>query len=136
MTAAQGGDSRALEDFSRFEQPKVQKEVTAAQNGYLFSINTEQCGIASAELGAGRQKKEDSIDYSAGIRMHCRLGDYLERGDPIATLYSSREALCAAAEKTLKGAIRLSDQAPDPVPLIAARVSRKGVEHSSEQREK
>lgn len=128
MVSAQGGDSAALEDFSRFAQPKVQKEVLAQKDGYFVSIDTEQCGIASVELGAGRQKKGDPIDYSAGIQMHCRLGDYLYQGDKIATLYSSFEGCFTEAEETLSKAVCLGTEAPCPVPLIDARVSKDGVE--------
>ncbi len=128
MAAAQGGDVSVLDDNTKFAQPKVQHEVLAQGEGYLYSMNTEQCGIASVELGAGREKKEDSIDYSAGIILHKKVGDYVKTGDALATFYSADQGKCLSAEKLFESAVTIRPQAPKPVPVIHARVTRDGVE--------
>lgn len=131
MVQAQGGDSVALDDFSKFAQPKVCYDVLAPEDGFLYAMNTEQCGIASVELGAGREKKEDSIDYSAGIVLRKKVGDHVEKGEPIAAFYSSDESKCRTAEKTFVDAVQICEEPPAAVPLIHARVTIDRVEYGA-----
>ncbi len=131
MVAAQGGDIGVLDDNAKFEQSGVQHEVLAQSEGYLYAMNTEQCGIASVELGAGREKKEDSIDFSAGILLRKKVGDYVKKGEPIAVFYSSSMQRCLEAEKLFESAVTIRGEAPQAVPLIHARVTRDGVEKYS-----
>ena len=70
MIDAQDGDSRVIDDESLLAIGKFTYDVTAPQDGYITHMNTEQCGIASVMLGAGRTVKDGPIDYSAGILMH------------------------------------------------------------------
>ncbi len=128
MVAAQGGDTSFLDDNARFEQAKVKHEVLAQSEGYLYSMNTEQCGIASVELGAGREKKEDSIDFSAGIILRKKIGDYVKTGDVIAEFYSSSIDKCLEAEKLFESAVTIRSTAPKKVPIIHARVTKDRVE--------
>jgi pyrimidine-nucleoside phosphorylase len=78
------------------------------------------------ELGAGRKKKEDVIDPSAGIILKKKTGDPIREGDPLAVLYSSSGDLCAAAERTFLGAIAIRPEKPEPRPLLIARVDKDG----------
>ena len=70
MFAAQGGDTRVLDDYSLFEQPAASFELLAEQDGYIVANDAEKIGSASVLLGAGRQKKEDPLDFAAGITLH------------------------------------------------------------------
>ncbi len=126
MVAAQGGDISVLDDPSRFPQAKQEHIVRAPASGFLYSMDAEQCGIASMELGAGRKKKEDVIDPSAGIILKKKTGDPIREGDPLAVLYSSSGDLCAAAERTFLGAIAIRPEKPEPRPLLIARVDKDG----------
>jgi pyrimidine-nucleoside phosphorylase len=128
MVAAQGGDVSVLDEPDRFEKAKVSAVAAAKKSGYLYSMNTEQCGIASMELGAGREKKEDRIDFSAGILLHKKVGDFVQAGEPLATLYSSAEGLCETAGRTLQYAVAIREEKPEQKPLIYARVTKDGVE--------
>ena len=128
MVAAQGGDVSVLDDNSRFAQAAVKRDIPAPKDGYLRSMNTEQCGIACVELGAGREKKEDPIDFSAGIVLKKKPGDRVRRGEPIATFYTSSERRLSEAEKLFLGAVEIGAEAPEPVPLIHARITKDGVE--------
>ena len=67
MVEAQGGDSEVIKDVSKFEKASIKKEVLSPYDGYISFMDTKECGIASCILGAGRETKEDEIDYSAGI---------------------------------------------------------------------
>lgn len=118
MIDAQGGDSRVLDDESLLAIGKFTYDVTAPQDGYITHMNTEQCGIASVMLGAGRTVKDGPIDYSAGIIMHKKTGDTVRVGESIATLYASDESLLANAGKTYLEAIAFGETAPVVVDTI------------------
>lgn len=118
MIDAQGGDSRVLDDESLLAIGKFNYDVMATQDGYITHMNTEQCGIASVMLGAGRTVKDGPIDYSAGIVMHKKTGDAVRAGESIATLYASDERLLANAGKTYLEAITFGKTAPIVVDTI------------------
>jgi pyrimidine-nucleoside phosphorylase len=80
------------------------------------------------ELGAGRKKKEDSIDSSAGIVLQKKAGDPVREGERIATLYSSSEKLCENAERIFVSAVTIRGEQPARRPLVFARVTKDGVQ--------
>jgi pyrimidine-nucleoside phosphorylase len=108
----QGGDSAALEDFSLLPQAACSEAVIAPKNGFLSSMNTEKIGLAAGSLGAGRKVKEDRIDYSAGILLHKKTGDFAEKGETIATLYASDPSLFSQAKELFLSAITLAENKP------------------------
>lgn len=112
MIDAQDGDSRVIDDESLLAIGKFTYDVTAPQDGYITHMNTEQCGIASVMLGAGRTVKDGPIDYSAVILMHKKTGDSVTVGECIATLYASDESLLSNAAKTYLEAITFGETAP------------------------
>lgn len=112
MVDAQGGDSRVIDDESILIIGQFTYDVIAPQDGYIIHMNTEQCGIASVMLGAGRTVKDGPIDYSAGILMHKKTGDSVTVGECIATLYASDESLLSNAAKTYLEAITFGETAP------------------------
>ena len=118
MIDAQGGDSRVIDDESLLAIGKFTYDVTAPQDGYITYMNTEQCGIASVMLGAGRTVKDVPIDYSAGIVMHKKTGDAVRMGERIATLYASDESLFTNAAQTYLAAITIGNTAPKVVDTI------------------
>lgn len=111
MIEAQGGDSRVIDDESILIIGQFTYDVIAPQDGYIIHMNTEQCGIASVMLGAGRTVKDGPIDYSAGIVMHKKTGDSVSVGESIATLYASDESLFTNAAQTYLAAITIGDTA-------------------------
>ena len=122
MVTAQGGDLDALPAAC------CTKKVTASRSGYITHMNTESCGIASMLLKAGRSRKEDAIDPSAGILLFKKYGDRVEMGEVLAELHASDEALFAAAEEKLLSAYEISSEKPAEKKLIYARVTRDEVE--------
>ena len=128
MVQAQGGDTSVLDDPSRFDRSNVCYEVLAQREGFLYAMDTERCGIASMELGAGREKKEEPIDYSAGIVLRKKVGDFVRKGEVLASFYSSEESKCRTAEQTFTQALRIQDARPKQTALIYARVTAQGVE--------
>ena len=118
MIDAQDGDSRVIDDESLLAIGKFTYDVTAPQDGYITHMNTEQCGIASVMLGAGRTVKDGPIDYSAGILMHKKTGDAVSMGERIATLYASDESLFTNAAQTYLAAITIGNTVPKVVDTI------------------
>lgn len=84
-----GGDCRICDDVSLLPQPRYSYEVRAVHDMKILGINSEEIGMTSLILGAGRLKKDDTIDMSAGIVMNCTAGDCISVDDTIMTLYSS-----------------------------------------------
>ena len=128
MVEAQGGDPAYILDTENFEKAPFSYEVKAERTGYIASMNTESCGIASSMLGAGRETKESEIDFTAGIIIQKKVGDYVEAGETMATMYTSNEALFAAAVKRYQEAVVIAEEAPEKQPLIYARITKEGVE--------
>ena len=128
MVQAQGGDTSVLDDPEKFAPPNVCYEVLAQREGFLYAMDTEKCGIASVELGAGREKKEDPIDYSAGIVLRKKVGDFVRKGEVLASFYSSEESKCRTAEQTFTQALRIQNARPEQTALIHTRVTAQGVE--------
>ena len=88
--------------------------VTATEDGYITAVDALVCGNVSLYLGAGRKTKADCIDPSAGIKLVRKPGDYVRRGELLATLYTNKDADASI----LLPAFRFSDTKPDPSPLI------------------
>lgn len=84
-----GGDCCICEDVSLLPQPRYSYEVRAVHDMKILGINSEEIGMTSLILGAGRLAKDDIIDMSAGIVMNCAVGDCISADDTIMTLYSS-----------------------------------------------
>lgn len=124
MVEAQGGDSSVIKDISKFEKAKYTYDIKADLSGYISAMDTESLGISSVMLGAGRETKDSTIDYSAGIIIHKKYGDFIKENDIIATLYANDESLFEAASKRYTEAITISDKAPKNKALIYARVSK------------
>ncbi len=122
MAKAQGGDDRVIYDTSLFERAKYSHQVKAKKDGYISSVNTEGYGVSALILGAGRNTKEDKIDYSAGIILNKKTGDAVCVGDVIATLYTNDQSKITEAEKRLLAATCISEEKPAYRPLILDKV--------------
>jgi pyrimidine-nucleoside phosphorylase len=88
-----GGDAAALDDFSRLPQASRWVQVKADRSGYVQSIDSRALGILAMELGAGRKSKDDQLDLGVGIRVHARVGQRVEAGEPLFTLHASERKL-------------------------------------------
>jgi len=128
MVAAQGGSVSVLEDPGKFTIAPCKDEFCAAADGIINKINTEACGIASVALGAGRVRKGEDIDHSAGIVLRKKTGDTVKKGDAIATLYAQNYKQISEAKSILQSAVIISDKAPEQGKSIFARVTIDSVE--------
>lgn len=116
--ASQGGDVKYIDYPTTLLNATYKKEYLAAASGYISKMQADRIGSASMLLGAGRMKLNDSIDYNAGIIFRKSYGDYVEKGDVIATLYSDTDFF-DSAEKELAVAVTVSENKPAEEELIA-----------------
>jgi pyrimidine-nucleoside phosphorylase len=118
LASAQGGDTRVLDDTRLLPQAPIVDTFLSPQDGWLAQVDALQSAVAAFELGAGREKKEDPLDLSVGIRVHVKQGDAVRQGQVLATLYASDPAKLATARATLSGAFRISPTPTDRLPLF------------------
>ncbi|MDE6586283.1 MAG: pyrimidine-nucleoside phosphorylase [Clostridia bacterium] len=118
MVAAQGGNTALIDDTAKFSKAKYTHSVKSVMRGYICKVDTEAYGLASLALGAGRNTMEDKIDYSAGIILKRKTGDFINVGDEIATLYANDESKFAVAEKLLLSATQIHEKKPQDEPLV------------------
>ncbi len=119
MVEAQGGDPMCIEDTSRLASASTVYEVTAPWDGYISHMNAETIGLASSVLGAGREKKDDVLDMTAGIVLCKKTGDLVKAGEVLAELHTStREGKLGEAERMFLSALDFSEEAPQKEALI------------------
>lgn len=122
MVVAQGGNGALIDDPSLFKTAAFSHEVKAVKDGFIVRVDTEGYGIASLLLGAGRNTKEDKIDYSAGIILNKKTGDAVKKGDVIATLYADNRDLFAESERKFLQSTIIGDEKPVLRPLVLGKV--------------
>ncbi len=122
MVEAQGGDAKVIYDTSLFEQAKYSREVKAPRDGYIVKVDTEGYGTSALLLGAGRNTKEDVIDFTAGIILSKKTGDFVKAGETIATLYTNTCSKLDGAEQKLIESTVIDDQKPAYKPIILDKV--------------
>ena len=111
MVRAQGGDDSVLRDYDKFQKAPYTYDIVAEESGYIEKQNAEEVGEVSVVLGAGRETKDSAIDFSAGIILHKKYGDKVEKGEALATLYTSKEAALKEAERMYRRKSRSSTRA-------------------------
>ena len=115
---AQGGDDSFVDDPLVLKQPLYSRDIAAPKDGYLTRCNASEVGNVSCILGAGRITKEDKIDSSAGIRVYKKLGDHVDTGEVMATLYTDKESILDEAEKRFLDAYDIDINKTEPGPVI------------------
>lgn len=122
MVKAQGGNEEWIQTPDLFPTAKFSRKVKANKSGYIERVDTEGYGISALLLGAGRNTKEDEIDYSAGIILSKKTGDYVKEGDTIATLYTSYAQKLDASERKFIESTFITDKKPILRPLVLDKV--------------
>ena len=112
MISAQGGNAGVVDDFSLFKQPKHTVEISSEREGYIEHTDAEKIGLASVILGAGREKKGDPIDSSAGIALKKKTGDRVEKGDTLAIFYTDDESKIEEAKREFFDAFTFGNKKP------------------------
>jgi pyrimidine-nucleoside phosphorylase len=122
MVEAQGGDLSFFDDLAATHKPGATQVLESSEAGTIAAMDTMEIGWAVQRTGAGREKAGEPVDPHAGIEFHVRLGDRVERGQPIATLYAASAALLDEPVRRLTAAIRFAEETPPPAGPLVRRI--------------
>lgn len=120
LVHAQGGEKQAVMRPALLPQAALQQAVPSLEEGIVQYIDTEHIGRAAMTLGAGRAITSDSLDLAAGIVLHKKIGDTVEKGEPLATVHANDPHKLAVSIHRIQTAIRVRKQPEStaPPPLI------------------
>jgi pyrimidine-nucleoside phosphorylase len=111
----QGGDQAVLETPTLLPRASLVEDLLSPDTGTITEIDAYQVGRTAVLLGGGREKKGDPIDYAVGIVLHKKVGDQVEKGEPMLTIHANAHDRLAVAGRRLLSAIHWSDE-PTIVP--------------------
>ncbi len=118
IVRVQNGDEAYIKDWANYKRPKFKKDIVADEDGFISEMTAVDFGYSAIELGCGRKKVDDSIDYLSGIILHKKKGNEVRKGDLICELFAENEQKLSSGEKRLKGAVKISKKKTDSVNLI------------------
>ena len=118
LVEKQGGDTSYLKNTNKFEKAKKFVFVAKKEEGFIKEIKAENMGKAACMLGAGRVKKEDSIDMTAGIVLNHKVGDYVGKEEILATLYTNDISKIEVARRMVEEAIVIVDEPVEKTKMI------------------
>ncbi|HTP12832.1 MAG TPA: thymidine phosphorylase, partial [Bacteroidota bacterium] len=128
LVRAQGGDASVFDDLMLNQPaPMFTREVRSGKPGFVTAIDSLELGLASINLGAGRETIGDSIDPKAGIKLTQKVGSRIAAGDCLAVFYTDRESALEPVANRIGGAFTISSQKPAAQPLILDLVDRDGI---------
>ncbi len=125
MVKAQGGDVSVIDDPSRLPAAPLVSTIDAGSDGIVSDIDAAMIGRAAVLLGAGRERKSDSVDPAAGVVIRAKVGETVGRGQPLFELHGANEARVAAARELAIGGVRVGG-ATVSGPLVRAWVTPDG----------
>jgi thymidine phosphorylase len=128
MVRVQGGDP----DAPLPAASEVSAALPAPRTGYLTRLDALSVGVAAWRLGAGRARKEDSVDHAAGIRLLAKPGDYVQEGQPLVELHAKAQSRWADATAALAEAVTVGSEPPPAATAVIGRVGERDVERSRE----
>jgi pyrimidine-nucleoside phosphorylase/thymidine phosphorylase len=118
VIAAQGGNPQVLDRFELLPNASGAREILCPRSGYISAINAEDIGRASTMIGAGRDRKEDSIDPAVGVILEAKVGQKIDAGSVLCRIYYTREERLDDAAEMVEDAFRISSTPPDERNLI------------------
>ncbi|MBC8504494.1 MAG: thymidine phosphorylase [Anaerolineales bacterium] len=123
LVIAQDGDVAYVDDPQLIPKAALIEVVHAPRSGYIEGIHAGEVGIAAVVLGAGREKKGDPVDHAVGFEIHRKVGDFVERGEPLFTIHANDQAKLTEACPKLLEAHTWSDTPVEPLPLFYGVIS-------------
>ncbi len=106
------------DDFSLFPQAEKSFDVISETEGYLSHMPAHEVGIISRDLGAGRVTMDDTLDMGAGVYLHKKRGDYVKKGDVLATFYGGKDRPMEALARRFSAIVSFSEEPVPETPLI------------------
>lgn len=106
----QGGDASYIRDTNQFPKANYIENVYSQKSGYIQSMHAKEIGKIVCDLGAGRIRKEDSIDNTVGIILNKKVSDKVEKEDLLVTIYANSKEKLEEAKKKLLEVIKIEEQ--------------------------
>jgi pyrimidine-nucleoside phosphorylase len=128
MIEAQGGNPAVVDDPALLPQAAEVELYAAPRRGFVSRVEPRAIGRGITALGGGRTAMDDKLDLSVGFMISVRPGDWVEQGEPMASVFARDRAGIESGRATLRAAITIADEADPPLPLVSHRVSAAGVE--------
>ena len=128
LIEAQGGNPGVVEDPAVLPQAAACELFCSQRRGFVAHVEPRAVGRGIIALGGGRTSMEDVIDASVGFVITARPGDWVEQGEPLATIFAPDRAGIEVGRTALRQAIVIADEADPPLPLVSHRVTHAGVE--------
>jgi pyrimidine-nucleoside phosphorylase len=125
---AQGGNPAVVDDPALLPQAAEVVLFVAPRRGFISRVEPRAIGRAITALGGGRTTMEDRLDLSVGFMITARPGDWVEQGEPLASIFARDRAGVESGRTALRNAITIADEADPPLPLVSHRVTAAGVE--------
>jgi pyrimidine-nucleoside phosphorylase len=117
---AQGGDGSFIHNPGLLPVADIRRQVIAAGSGFVAGLDALAVGKAVLDLGAGRREKGAEVDHGVGATVHAKVGDRVEKGQELATVYARSEDGAAAAADRIDSAYSISKKAVSPPPVLLA----------------
>jgi pyrimidine-nucleoside phosphorylase len=128
IVEAQGGNPAVVDDPAVLPQAGACEIFHAPRRGFVARVEPRAVGRGVVAIGGGRETLEDKLDPAAGFVITARPGQWVEAGEPLATVFAANAVGVAAGRAALRQAIVIADEANPPLPLISHRVTSRGVE--------
>ena len=122
LVSTQGGDLKAIENPDLLPRAREVVEVPSPAAGYVQRLSARKVGIAAGLLGAGREVKGQAVDPAAGVELLAKMGDEVEKGQPLARLHVGRPDRVEEAKRLIKEAYAVGPERPTPSPLIMGNI--------------
>ena len=110
IVISQNGDASIIDDYTKLPQANIKYEVKSQKDGYVSDIDAMKIAKACKNLGAGREKKSDLIDYSAGIYLTQKTSEPVQKGETIAVIYTNKEETIKDAENLILSAYEITNK--------------------------
>lgn len=122
----QGGDVEMIKSPGKYPKAEYEFEIKSDKDGFVSEMDSFDIGMASVELGAGREKKEDDVDPQAGIVLKKKIGDKIAKGETILTGFTNKPSAIEAASDQLFRAVTIAEAKPEEVQMVSYTIDKKG----------
>ena len=128
LVEIQGGDLSVIENPGSYPQSRYHQIIISEKDGYIHSMDALLIGLSAMEIGSGRKKITDRIDYGAGIVLRKKVGDYVADGEPIAEIFYSKEFDFEHLQEKFHEAINIKNESPKISPLIMKYINKTSIQ--------
>jgi pyrimidine-nucleoside phosphorylase len=118
LVRVQGGDVSYLDFPEKFSKAKFVETVFSDSVGNLAKVNARVIGEAAVALGAGRARKDDPVDHAVGLIIHHKVGDWVDKGEPLYTIHANDMGKLFKGRESLRDAFVLSERSVAALPLF------------------